>query len=137
MIALTSKRKFKARIWVCLVFIILTGAHYCFYRFSSDPRNTIALSRGLTFGCVLWTSVLLIAVWLRHGWARYFLIVLLCLAIFAFGLTALVLVKDTIEPLSEAVRMVVMGLALYAIALVPLGISRSLARYVGPRTAGE
>jgi hypothetical protein len=94
-------------------------------------------TRGLTFACVLWTSVLLLAVWRRHSWARYFLIVFLCLAILTFGLTALVLVKDTIEPLSAAVRMVVGGLALYALALVPLGISRSLARYVGPRTAGE
>ena len=99
--------------------------------------NTFAVTRGLTFGCVLWTTVLLIAVWLRHAWARYVLITLICLAILVFGLLALTLAKETVDSIPLLVRMVTAGLVLYALALVPLGGSRSIGRYLAPRTAGE
>jgi hypothetical protein len=132
-----SKHKLQARIWILIVFVLLTVAHYCFYRFSVEPQNTFAITRGATFGCVLWSTVLLAAMWLRHAWARYLLIALICLAISGFGLTALVLGKTVLEPASFAMRMVVGGTVFYAVALVVLWASRSLIRYLGPRTAGE
>jgi len=133
----TRKRKLVARIWLCFTFIILTGAHYFFYRFSADPLNTFALTRGLTFGCVLWTTVLLGVVWMRHAWGRYVLITLICLAIVVFGLVALMLNNQSVDPIPGPVRMVIGGLVLYTAALVPLGASSALRRYLAPRTAGE
>jgi len=130
-----NKYKLQARIWLVVVFLLLTVAHYCFYRFSADPRNPYPLTRGATFGCVLWSNVLLVAIWLRHGWARYLLIVLICMAIGGFGVTMLLIGRDFMEPAS--IRMVISGLAFYAVALVSLWISRSLSHYLAPRTAGE
>ena len=125
----TKHRKLRARIWLCAVFLVLTAAPYFFYRFSIDRLNTFAVTRGMTFGCVLWTTVLLGAMWLRHGWARYVLISLLCLGVVGFGLIALMLAKESVDPLPGPVRAVVCGMGLYVLALIPLGASRSL-RYL-------
>ena len=133
----TRVRKLKARLWLTLIFLILSGAHYCFYRYSIDPLNSVAVMRGVTFGCVLWTSVLLGVVWFRQAWARYLLIALVCLAIIGFGVSALVLGNESSQPLPNLMHLVIGGLILYAVALVPLGISRSLQRYVAPREAGD
>jgi hypothetical protein len=131
----TPNYKLQARIWLFVVFLLLTAAHVCFYYFSVDPRNPYPLTRGGTFGCVLWSTVLVVAIWLRRGWARYLLVALICAAIGGFGVTMLLTGKEVIEPAS--MRMVASGLALYAIALMPLWMSRALTYYLGPRTAGE
>jgi len=133
----TKHRKLRARIWLCLVFLVLTAAHYFYFRFSINPLNTFAVTRGMTFGCVLWTTVLLGAMFLRYAWARYVLISLLCLAILSFGLIALILTHQSVDPLPGPVREVVCGLGLYVLALIPLGASRSVRYLLAPRTAGE
>ena len=132
-----SKRKIRARIWLCVVLLLLTGAHYYFYRFSIDRLNTYPVAQGLTFSCVLWTTVVLGAMWLRHGWARYLLIALICLGIVSFSWIMLLLRGESLNPLPELTRVVVYGLLLYTAALVPLGASRALRAYVAPRTAGD
>jgi len=91
----------------------------------------------LTFGCVLWTTVILGAMWLRHGWARYLMIALLCLGIVCFSWITMLLRGESINPLPELTRLAVYGLLLYTAALVPLSASRALRAYVAPRTAGE
>ena len=130
-------RKLIARIWLYVTFCLITAAHYFFYRFSMDPLNTFAITRGLTFGCTLWTTVFLVAVWLRRGWARYILITLICGTIGGFAFCAMLLASQSVDPLPLQMRRVVAGLVLYSLALVPLGGSRSLRRYLEPRTAGE
>jgi hypothetical protein len=130
------KRKVWARIWILVVFLILMAGQWYFYRFSMDSMNTYAVSKGMTFGCALWSTVLLGAMWLRYGWARYFLIVLLCLAIIGFGAVALLLKSEMLSPIPGPTRSVIFGLLLYTLALVPLGASHDLRNYLGPRTAG-
>jgi hypothetical protein len=131
------RNKIRARIWLCITFLLITGAHYYFYRFSIDRLNTYAISQGLTFGFVLWTTVVLGATWLRHGWARYLLIALLCLGIVSYSAIALLLQSESIDALPEMKRQVIYGLLLYTAALVPLGASHALRAYLAPRTAGE
>ena len=88
-----SRRKIRARIWLCVILLLLTGAHYYFYRFSIDRLNTYPITQGLTFGCVLWTTVIWGAMWLRHAWARYVMIALICLGIIAYSCDRSVLVQ--------------------------------------------
>jgi hypothetical protein len=75
--------------------------------------------------------------WLRHGWARYLLIALICLGIISYSGIALVLQSESIDSLPELKRLVIYGLLLYTAALVPLGGSRALRSYLAPRTAGD
>ena len=132
-----SRRKVRARIWLAVTLLLLTGAHYYFYRFSIDRLNTYPIAQGLTFGCVLWTTVIWGAMWLRHTWARYVMIALLCLGILGFSSIALLLRGESINPLPELTRVVIYGLMLYTVALVPLSASRALRSYLAPRTAGD
>jgi hypothetical protein len=90
----------------------------------------------MTFGCVLWTTVLLAAMWMRLSWARYALIALICVAILGFGGLMLFLKSESIVPLPSATRAVAVGLMLYAVALVPLGASHALRHFLGPRMGG-
>jgi hypothetical protein len=132
-----SRKKIRARIWLFIILLLLSGAHYFFYRFSINRLNTSSITPGLTFGCVLWTTVIWGAMWLRNGWARYVMIALICLGIFSYGWIAMVVREESIDPLPELTRMVVYGLMLYTAALVPLSASRTLRAYLAPRTAGE
>ncbi len=117
-----------------MVFLLLMAGQWFFYRFSTDSMNTYPISQGMTFGCTLWSVVLLGAMWLRYGWARYALIVLLCLAIVGFGAVALLLKSEMLSPIPGTLRLAIFGLLLYALALVPLGASADLRNYLGPRT---
>lgn len=132
----TQKRqKLRARLWLCFIFCSLTGAHYLFYRFSIHPLNPYAVTRGVTFGLTLWTTVLVGAMWLRHGWARYVTVALLVIGFAEFGLTLLFLNSQSVSPIPDATQAVLGGLALYTIAMVPLVFSHSLHLFLAPRPA--
>jgi hypothetical protein len=132
-----AKKKLRARIWLCVTLLLVSGAHYFLYRFSIDRLNTFPVTEGLAFGCVLWTTVLLGAMWLRQAWARYAMIVMICLALAGFSLAGLLIRAQSVNPLPELMRLLVIGMVLYAVALIPLGASRALRQYLAPRTAGE
>jgi hypothetical protein len=131
-----KSHKLKARLWLCFIFCAITGAHYLFYRFSMNHLNPYPLTKGLTFGLILWTAALTLAMWLRLGWARYVTAALLVSGILAYGLTVLMMRSQSLEPLPEATHAALGGLVLYAVALIPLGKSRSLRRFLAPKTAG-
>jgi hypothetical protein len=130
-----KRHKLRARLWLCFIFCALTGAHYFFYRFSIHPLNPYAVTRGLTFGLVVWTAVLLVAMWLRHGWARYVASSVMVLAIFGFGFAVMMLNRQSANPIPDATQEVLGGLVLYVIALVPMAGSQSLRLFLAPRTA--
>ncbi|MEI9895662.1 MAG: hypothetical protein WDN28_17685 [Chthoniobacter sp.] len=133
----TKKAKLHARLWIGLAFLLLTGAHFLFYRFSFDHLNNYPISQGLTAGCVLWTSALLVAMWLRYAWSRYVMIVMICGALAGFSVIALMVRSESVNALPQLMQRVAGGLVLYALALIPLSASRALRNYLGPRTAGD
>jgi hypothetical protein len=75
--------------------------------------------------------------WLRHMWARYMMIAVLCIAIASFCLLAMLVREDSIDPLSHQMKLVAIGVLFYAAALIPLTWASMLRQYLGPRTAGE
>jgi hypothetical protein len=130
----TRKRKLWAKIWIIVMFFLLTGAHWFLYRFSTDTFNIYRVSEGMTFGCALWSTVLLGAMWMRLGWARYVLGALICVSIFAFMVLMLMLWSDSVAPIQTAIRAAVGGILLYIATLVPLGTSHALRDFLSPRT---
>jgi hypothetical protein len=132
-----AKRKLWARIWIIMIFLLLVGAHWFVYRLSTDSLNTYRVSLGLTFGCALWSIVLLAAMWLRHAWARYVLGALICAAIIGFGALILLLRSESVAPMPAATRDAVGGILLYMAALVPLGASHALRDFLSPRSGSR
>src|SRR5437016_833885 len=131
-----KKQRIRAYLWLVFIFFTLAGANYFFFRFSFHQMNPLPMTRGLTFGSAIWSAVLLVAMLFHRAWARYILVTWLVMAMVAFAMSTLMMNGQSIAPLPEPTKAAVAGLALYALALVPLGISRSLRRYLGPRTAG-
>lgn len=152
-------RKLRARLWLVFIFCALAAGNFLFFRFSFHELNPFPITRGLAFGSSLFSAALIVALWLRLGWARYVLSAWLALAMFGFGFAVLMMhsrssrpvpvpaqtakvVADRVAavvsaiPLPEPTKEAVLGLLLYGVALVPLGLSRSLRRYSVPRTAG-
>jgi hypothetical protein len=123
-------------LWLFTIFCLLGLAHFLFFLFSFHELNPYPITRGLTFASALWSTVLLLVMLLRQGWARYVLMAWLVLAIVAFGLAILMMNSQSVRPLPEPTKAAVAGLSLYALALIPLAALRSLRRFLEPRTAG-
>ena len=131
------KRRRWAKIWIIVMFFLLTVAHLFLYRFSTDSLNTYPVSQGMTFGVALWSTVLLGAMWMRLGWARYVLGALICVAIVAFTWLILRLRSESVTPVSAATGSAAAGILLYIATLVPLGASHALRDFLGPRTGSR
>lgn len=131
-----SKKKLRARLWLLAVLVVLAAANYLLFQFSFHEMNPFPITRGISFGSSLWSLALLIAMWLRLGWARYVLVTWLVLVILVQGLFVLRMNSQSVNPLPEPTRIALIGLGLYALALVPLGASSSLRGFLGPKTAG-
>jgi hypothetical protein len=128
--------KIRARLWLLFIFLVLAGGHFLFFRFSWDPMNPYPLTRGLTIASTIWSTVLASAMMMRRGWARYVLAAWLVFAMTGFGLATLMVNKQLVQMLTRPTQEVIAGLCLYGLALTPRGISRSVRRYLAPRTAG-
>lgn len=133
---MSKSQRIRPYLWFFFIICTLVGAHYLFFQFSFHPLNAMPMTRGLTFGSALWSAVLLLAMLLHKGWARYVLIVWLVVTMTLFGLAALLTNTDSLMSVRDPTLDAMGGLLLCALALAPLGVSRSLRRYVAPRTAG-
>jgi hypothetical protein len=133
---MTKLQRIRPYLWLFFIICTLGGGHYLFYKFSFEPLNAMPMTRGLTFGSALWSAVLVLAMLLHKGWARYVLIVWLVFAMALFGLATLLTNTNSLMTVRGPTLDAMSGLALFALALAPLGASRSLRRYLAPRTAG-
>jgi hypothetical protein len=131
-----KRQKVYAYLWLLFIFCVLGCAHYLFFRFGFHELNPFPITRGLAFASALWSTALLLAMVLRRGWARYVLIIWLVMAMLGYGMAVLMMNSRSVNPLPEPTHAVILGMVLYAVALIPLGISRALRRFLGPRTAG-
>jgi len=125
-----------AYVWLLFILFALLGAHYYVYRFSFHPLNPFQVTRALVFASILWCSVLLVSMLLRLGWARYVMATWVVIAMIGFIMAMLMMNSQSVDPLPEPTHAVLKGLFFYALALVPLGISNALRRFLAPRTAG-
>jgi len=79
------------RIWLVLTFGALLVTYYAAVRYL--PPNKVNHT-WLKVGCgiaVLWESLLVIGIWMRHNWARFILIFLLTVTVLVFAVVVPVL----------------------------------------------
>jgi hypothetical protein len=129
-------QRLRPYIWIIFILGAVAGGEYYFYRFSFDPENTFQLSRGVTFASAIWSAVLIIGLIIHRSWARYMMIIGLILAIVTFGLITMYMNQESVAFLSRPTKAAIKGMALFGVALIPLGFSRSLRRHCLPLTAG-
>lgn len=120
--------KHVGRIWMIWIFIALRLADAGFIYFAWHAENPMALLRGVAGGSVLWTTVLIVCVWQRRAWARYFLIAVIVGVIALFGLAIIRLLSDQVRNDQTLLETGFAAIALYAACIVPLSRSRAILR---------
>jgi uncharacterized integral membrane protein len=120
--------KHTGRIWMVWILVALRVADFGFIYFAWHAQNPIALLKGVVGGSVLWTTVLIVCVWQRRAWARYFLIAVIVGTIALFALAIVRLLNDHVK--NDAAMLQAGGAAIlvYALCAVPLARSRAILR---------
>ena len=129
--------KLRARLWIGVLFLLLVGADYMLLRFSYDPFNPMPLLTGLAILSALGSKVMLIAMWLRKPWARYGLGTLLVLSIAGFSVVLFFILGGNLPRPQGLLKKAAVGMALQAVALVPLARSRSIRKQLHPMTGRD
>lgn len=136
--------KVRARLWICAIFLLLSGADYLLVRFCYDPSNPLVAMTGtaplltaLAVLSALGSKVLLICLWRRLGWARYTLGALLALSIAGFSLAMFFIIGGHLPRPAGMMKKPVLAMAMQALALVPLSYSRSIRRQMNPLTGRD
>ena len=131
--------KLRARIWICVIFVVLCGADYLLLTFSHNPfiSDRQPLLMGLAVLGALFSKVLLIGVWRRMAWARYVLVTLLGVSILGFALAMFAIASGNVARPAGLLKKPLVGMALQALALLPLGYSRSIRRQLHPMTGRD
>jgi hypothetical protein len=135
--SVSPKWKLRARIWICVIFLLLSGADYLLLKFTYDPFNPFPLLSGLAVLSALSTKMMLIGMWRRMSWARYSLGTLLCVSILAFAIALVVIVSGGIPRPQGLTKKPLAGIGLQVLALIPLAKSRSIRRQMHPMTGRD
>ena len=133
---MTTLQRIRPYLWILFITCVVAGGEYYFYRFSFDVDNSFHISRAVTFASGVWSLVLIIGLILHRGWARYMMIFGIIFAIALFALITMLMNQESVAFLSRPTKAASKGMALFAVALIPLWASRSLQRHCGPLTAG-
>lgn len=120
--------KHTGRIWMIWILAALRLADLGFIYFAWHPQNPMALLKGVAGGSVLWTTVLVVCVWQRRAWARYFLIAVLVGVIAVFALAIVRLLNDHVPHDSRIILAGLAAIAVYGACIVPLSRSRAILR---------
>lgn len=133
----SPKWKIRARIWIVVVFVMLCAADYLLLTFTYDPFNPLPMLSGVAILSALCTKVLLIGMWRRLAWARYTLITALFASLMAFAIVMFIMVGGKAPRPAGLLKKPIAAMALQALALIPLGTSRSIRRQLHPMTGRD
>ncbi len=120
--------KHTGRIWMVWILIALRLADVGFIYFAWHAENPMPLLKGVVAGSVLWTTVLIVFVWQRRAWARYFLIAVIVGTIALFALTIVRLLNDHVGNDPQLFQAGAAAIFVYGASLIPLGRSRAILR---------
>ena len=131
--------KLRARIWIAVIFLVLCGADYLLLIFSMNPFISYRMPAlfGLAVLGAIFSKVLLIGMWRRLSWARYVLGTLLAASIMGFGIAMFAIAGGNLERPAGLLKKPLAGMALQALALVPLARSRSIRRQLHQMTGRD
>ncbi len=82
----------RGKVLLVVIFCVLRGVDLLMYFGTTGSDKTRLLASIITTG--IWTTALLVGIWKRQNWARYFLIVLVLLGVFAYALFTPDVVQD-------------------------------------------
>ena len=126
--------KLRARLWICVLFLVLGAADYLLLVFCYNPFNPEPRLTALAILSALGSKLLLIGLWRRLSWARYALVTLLALSITGFSIAMFFIVGGSLPRPAGMLKKPLAGMALQALALVPLARSRSIRKQLHPMT---
>ena len=129
--------KLRARLWIGVLFLLLAGSDYMLLCFSYDRDNPLPQISGVVILGALGSKLLLICMWRRLSWARYALATLLSLSIAALALGMILIIGDYMAHSEGSLKKLLVGIALQALALVPLARSRSIRKQMHPMTGRD
>jgi hypothetical protein len=120
--------KHAGRIWMIWILAALRLADLGFIYFAWHPQSPMALLKGVVGGSVLWSTVLIVCVWQRRAWARYFLIVVIVGTIALFALAIVRLLNDHVKHDPTLIAAGAVAILVYGLCVVPLSRSRAILR---------
>ena len=139
--------KLRARVWICVLFLLLSGADYLLLRFTfteNDRDNPMLSMTGmapllsaLAVLGALGSKLLLVCLWRRLSWARYALGTLLALSIAGFAMALIFIASSNLPRSPGLLKKPLVAMALQSMALVPLARSRSIRRQMHPMTGRD
>ena len=129
--------KLRARIWISVLFLVTAGADYLLLVFSFNPFNPAPLLIGLAILSALGSKLLLICMWRRLSWSRYALATLLLFSIAGFMVVLFFVAGGNLPRPQGLLKKPIAGIALQALALVPLARSRSIRKQLHPMTGRD
>jgi len=121
-----SRRKRIARLYLCVIVLLVAAADVLFVRFAFSEANPFRTLIGLLFGQILASVLLVFGVWQRLAWARYVLMVLLAVMTGIFGMVALVLGSRPDLATSKTYALLTGGIFLLLVANAWLLFSKRL-----------
>lgn len=120
--------KHAGRIWLVWILAALRLADLGFIYFAWHPQCPMALLKGVVGASILWTTVLIVCVWQRRAWARYFLVTVIVGVIALFALAIVRLLNDPVKHDPTLIQAGGAAIVVYAACLVPLSRSRAILR---------
>ena len=126
--------KLRSRIWICLLFLLTSGAEYLLLNFSRFEFNPFPPLMGVAILTAMCSKLLLIGMWRRISWTRYALGAILLLSIVAFSGAMFYIIGGNVPRTDGMAKPALAGIALQVLALIPLGWSESIRRQLHPLT---
>lgn len=131
--------KLRARLWICVLFLLLCAADYLLLTFSNNPF--ISYRQPMLFGLAvlgaLFTKFLLVGMWRRVSWARYALGTVLAISLMGFAIAMFAIAGGNVERPAGLLKKPLAGMALQMLVLLPLARSRSIRRQMHPMTGRD
>lgn len=127
--------KLRSRIWICILFLLTSGAEYVLLKFSYFEFNPFPPLAGVVILTALCSKLLLIGMWRRVTWTRYALGTILVLSIMAFSVAMFYIIGGKVPRPAGMTKWALAGIAAQVLALIPLAWSRSIRRQLHPLTS--
>lgn len=127
--------KLRSRIWLCVIFLLTSGAEYLLLKFSYFEFNPFPPLAGVAILTALCSKLLLIGMWRRITWTRSALGTVLVLSIMAFSGAMFYVIGGNVPRPAGMTKPALAGIGLQVLALIPLGCSQAIRRQMHPLTS--
>jgi hypothetical protein len=118
-----------------MLFLLTSGAEYLLLKFSRFEFNPFPPLMGVVILTAMCSKLLLIGMWRRISWTRYALGAILLVSIMAFSGAMFYIIGGNVPRPNGMTKPALAGMALQALALIPLAWSEAIRRQMHPLTS--